>query len=398
MTAPFFFRGTVPASKSILNRLLVLQSYEPSLNIQGLSTADDVLKMRSALNDVLSGRVADCGAAGTTFRFLALRASRIPGKHRLVGTHRLLERPQNPLVQLLELLGCHAALDPDGLTVEGHGWMIPKEAIKIDRSISSQFASAVVLNSWNLPKELNLELSEDSVSEGYLQMTIQLARRLGLKIEECGRKIKIAPFSRAQNYSFQAEPDLSSAFAVAALAAVSKGQCEILNWPEESMQPDAAFVEILRNMGCDIKINKQCLAVKGPERLRAVEVNLCHAPDLFPVLAVLCATAHGTSRLFGAPHLVHKESNRIEKTGQLLQNIGVNFVAQQDGISIDGIGGFAGISKICAFNPSEDHRLVMAAAVALRAGANFEILHSEAVDKSFPEFWKVANSTVGVLN
>ena len=133
----FSFRGQIPASKSILNRLLIIQSFSPRLVLESDTDADDVVKMRNGLKQVLRGEPADCSAAGTTLRFLALRASRLAGTHHLSGSLRLFERPQTELSRLLTQLGCEAEIRLQRMTVRGQGWVKPEGDIVIDRSVSS---------------------------------------------------------------------------------------------------------------------------------------------------------------------------------------------------------------------------------------------------------------------
>ncbi len=392
---PFQFRGTVPASKSLLNRLLIIRSYELGLEIRGDSNADDVQKMKGALRSLQAGEAADCGAAGTTLRFLALKAARMPGRHVLKGTPRLFERPQGELIRVLEQLGCRVEMFPDRMVIEGDGWKIPEDGLEVARGVSSQFASAVVLNAWNLDRPLRLSFSGERVSESYFAMTLETVRRAGMNWRKENGGVVLPAGARVQVPVYDCEIDVSSAFAVAALAVASGGRAEIENWPgENSLQPDAAFPEILAAMGCDVSERDRVLTVsRTKERgLRPIRRDLREMPDLFPVLGVLCALAGGNSSLTGAPHLAHKESSRIKKTAELLRLMGAEVIERTDGMEIQGLrsgprGGFA-------FDPDHDHRLAMAAAVARAAGADVEIQHRDVVNKSFPDFWSIAEGDI----
>lgn len=391
----FRFRGVLPASKSVLNRLLILQSFEPSLKINGDSSADDVMKMKAGLAQLLRGKEVDCGAAGTTLRFLALRASRLPGRHVLTGSKRLFERPQNELLLVLEQLGCQTRLESQRLVIEGQDWRITsEEPVEIDCSISSQFASALIINSWNLPQPLAVRLKGVGLSESYLTMSLETARQSGLRFRRENDLLWIEAGCRVSTEARVAECDLSSAFAVAALAAVS-GTAEIENWPRVTRQPDAVFPQLLEQMGCEVTWGRasssemQTLRVAKPSCfLKPIDVDLGQSPDLFPVLSVLCAFADGHSKLYGAPHLAHKESRRIEKTAELLKLIGRETRIRVDGMEIEGRSEL-GVSPNQSFDPDHDHRLAMAAQVACAAGAGLDVLHPEVVNKSFPEFWTI---------
>src|SRR6185437_12816288 len=92
------------------------------------------------------------------------------------------------------------------------------------------------------------------------------------------------------------EPDLSSAFAVAAIAAVG-GRAEIQDFPKRSLQPDSIFVKVLSDMGAKLRHESGTLIVEKSKLMRGIDVDLTNCPDLFPVLAVLCALTGGPSEI-----------------------------------------------------------------------------------------------------
>ena len=395
----FQFCGTLSASKSELNRLLIVQSFAPQLQVLGGSACDDVRYMREALKVVLQGGdiSLDAGSAGTTFRFLALRLSRVSGRHLLRGSESLLKRPQAEIIAVLSQLGVKAWLVKEGgrltgMIIEGNGWIQPKNPLKIDGRESSQFASAVLLAAWGLPFDLIIERStERSIatgpSQGYFDMTIGTLKNAGMQIHMTSQSfLTVLAGSRVTASSIKAEVDVSSAFAVAALGVVG-GKATIKNFPARSMQPDQVFVSILQKMGVDIQLDGEVLIVNRTANLAGIDQDLCGAPDLFPLLAVLCSLAKSPSRLFGAKHLIHKESNRLRETAALLTCVGARFDLHDDGMTIH--GGLIPIPLKDAhpFDPAQDHRMAMAAALLNLAGANLKILTPEVVDKSFPEFW-----------
>lgn len=354
------------ASKSLLLRYLIIQSYaRETLQIIGDSSCDDVIKMKEALNDFPKNKKLDCGSAGAVLRFLTLRCSREAGEFQLTGTKRLLERPNAPLFQILGQLGVN-------------GWQEPSSPIHIDCHESSQFASALLLNAWELPFPLRFELSEARVSDGYWRMTLFCVRECGMEVLEGTNNDYLVPANqKVRVHSVVVESDASSAFALACVAAVS-GEVKIPDFPKNSLQPDAIFPEILKAMNVPIAWeNGNNLVVGKSKELRPISINLQNTPDLYPGLAVLAFFAKGKSQFDGIGHLAGKESNRIAKVAELLERMkqGAPFV----------------------FDPAEDHRLAMAAAVAKAGGIPVTILHPEVVAKSFPNFWECLQKIASLI-
>ena len=385
---PLAFVGKLAASKSILNRTLLVQSYNPHLRVIGESPSDDVRFMTEGLGQMFKGEDICAGSAATVLRFLAVRASRVPGTHRLVGHPRLFSRPHDELTKILRQVGVHCELTPEAITIESSGWKLHGDTILIPTERSSQFASAVLLNAWDLPFDLYVSLGGQKVSEGYWRMSVHLAQMFGMKIDFWDSDFRVSKGQKPRGDDYHAEIDMSSAFAVAAIAAVN-GQATFLEFPEQSIQPDAHFAVILQKMGVPVTYGKQTLKVEKAAQLNGVAVNLKSTPDLFPVLAALCALSEGESDLFGAPHLVHKESDRLQRLAQLIQELGRTVEVKDDGIKILGPKLTPEAGRQIVFDCDHDHRLAFAAAVFKAAGFKLDIRHGDVVSKSFPGFWSL---------
>ena len=132
----FQFKGSIPASKSLLNRALLVQSYFPDLQISGDSHCNDVVHMKEALRQLSLNQEIHCGEAGTVFRFMALRAAREPGHHLLKGSPRLLQRPHEGITFLLSQLSVRAEMTLSGMSILSEGWKRPLIPINIHREHS----------------------------------------------------------------------------------------------------------------------------------------------------------------------------------------------------------------------------------------------------------------------
>lgn len=391
----FKYSGVISSSKSLFNRLLIAQSYAPNLKLTGQSDCQDVTAMKRAIVAMLQKQVIDCHSAGTVFRFMALRASRTAGTHQMVASQRLFSRPQEDVLFILNQLGVKNTFTGKELIIHSEGWKKPLVPLKVHRDKSSQFASSILLNSWDLPFDLQFSMSGESISEGYLLMTLSVVQELGMQVIHKDSSFYIPAGQKIELQNYTIEPDLSSTFAIA-VAAVLCGQAEFKEFPLRSLQPDLLFLDLFRRMKIDFKQvpagASSILTVNKSELNTPLSINISSAPDLFPILSILCAFTEGESLLFGAPHLIFKESDRIGKTIELLELIGTKFEKQSDGLKIFGnkeISNRKFRSEPTVFDPDQDHRMAMAAGILKLIGYSINILNPEVVNKSFPDFWKI---------
>ena len=182
----------LPSSKSISNRLLIIQTVcKDSFTIENLSDSDDTKSLEKALNS--TDKTINIGAAGTSFRFLTSYLSTLVGKEFvLTGSNRMKERPIQKLVNALRVMGAQI----EYLEKEEYpplkilGTELKGGEIEIDGTISSQFISSILLISPVLKKGLTLNISEGIVSKPYIKMTLKLMEEFGVTHTWIGNKIE----------------------------------------------------------------------------------------------------------------------------------------------------------------------------------------------------------------
>lgn len=386
----FFFDGVVESSKSLVNRALIVQSYNPQISLNYLSHSRDVLVLEKSLHDLKKGLSEfDCEDAGTAFRFLVLRLSRERGRWRVKGNERLLSRPQTGLLTFLEERGVSVVQDRRHWDLQSQGWG-NESFFKIEAHQSSQFLSSVLLNSWQRDVCTEITQKGDLVSEGYFRMTKELLRFFGMEMQETAEATVVKARQSPQTKLYTAEADVSSCFSLASCA-VQNGSVRIQNFPTVSWQPDLLFLELFNKMGIPFSQKGQELIVEKASHIGPIDVDLCNTPDLFPVLAVVCARADGVSHLSGVDQLRGKESDRLQNTIFLLERLGRRVERVTGAIKI--YGDSAHFRAVGDFDPDQDHRMAMACQVANFYGAQLKILTPHVVNKSFPQFWQ----SIGVV-
>ncbi|NCN27716.1 hypothetical protein GW915_09090 [bacterium] len=389
----------IPSSKSILIRLLMIESFSPGpLIFYGQNSCDDVNLCRKALENFFNGKTElDCGASAALLRFLAFRISRQQGEFKLRGSRRLMARGHAELLRVLNLLGVETKLEEEALILSSKGWVIPANPLEVSADSSSQILSGLLLSSWGLEKSLILTIPERVVSRTYLFMTLELMRFFQFPLEKLNeKKVRIpARTLPIQKLPLVAEQDMSSAFSVAAFG-VLNGSVKLKDFPHRSLQGDFVFPALLSKMGVSFEREGEDLLVKGPvQKLTSIEADLEDTPDLFPVLATLALFAKGRSTFKGLSHLRLKESDRIEKVKELAEFAGASVTIEGDGYSVLAPEKMSSTSSI-AYDCENDHRLAMAASLLMSQGMKINLKGSDCVSKSYPGFWEVIGLDPGV--
>ncbi|MBI4700833.1 MAG: 3-phosphoshikimate 1-carboxyvinyltransferase [Deltaproteobacteria bacterium] len=321
----------------------------------------------------------DCGLAGTAARFLAPFALLRDGPLVIDGGARLCERPIGPLCDALGALGVRSRYlgRPGCPPVELVRDQPAQAAVRIDASVSSQFASGLLLVAPRLPRGLRLELGGAAVSRPYVRMTTRMMEAAGARLRWLGDgSVQVEPGGyRAcgTGREIAIEPDWSAAaFLLAAgwLTGLDVLVPDLLP-PERSLQGDAAFAAMLRELG----------------RPGAHELDLGGTPDLIAPLCAACLFAAGPSRIAGVAHARIKESDRIGVLARELGKLGARVGVHDDGLEIAPLG--SAVRADVTLEPDGDHRMAMAFGLLTLRLAGLRVAEPECVAKSFPDFWMV---------
>ena len=401
---PRHLSGTVtpPPSKSMAHRLLIAAALGAGRStVRGVAMSQDVeatLRCLTALGGRwrettpgtleitgIGGRRStpgtalphlDCGESGSTLRFFLPIALAVAGGGVFTGQGRLMARPQGPYLDLFREKGIFCEQTGGTLTVRGT--LEPGE-YHLPGNVSSQFFTGLLFALPLLDGPSTIVPTTAVESWDYILMTLDALTGAGVTAAEPhtpGEAFRVCP-SAYQPFDRTVEADWSqAAFWYAAIALGS--QLELTGLNAFSVQGDMAVVpHFLR------------LTQPGDR-----EIDVSGIPDLLPPLAVMAAVRSGTTRFVNAARLRMKESDRLETTAALLTALGISAQAGPDFLTVQG-GAITGGTV----DGANDHRIVMAAAIAATASSSpVTIRGAEAVKKSYPDFWEVYQSLGGVIH
>lgn len=409
---PVHAQVTIPGSKSVTNRALILASLatSPSTIRKPLISRDSELMSAglSALGISITGsddawqitpaplrgpaRV-DVGNAGTVMRFLPPLAALAQGDISFDGDPRSYERPLGPVIKALEELGIE--IDHGGryslpMVIKARG-KVKGGALTIDASASSQFLSALLLVAPSMEEGITVTHRGGSLpSMPHIEMTVAMLR-------DFGADVTVDP--AAQTWSVKAgalhgkdlviEPDLSNASPFLSIAMVCGGSITISDWPRATTQPGDQLRDILTQMGATVELNDDGLTLTGGNSIHGIDIDLHDVGELTPSIAALAALADSPSHLRGIGHLRLHETDRLAALTREINSLGGNVVEEETALHITPAPLHAGV-----FHTYEDHRLATAGAVIGLVTPGIEVENVATTRKTLPDFPGLWNSLV----
>jgi 3-phosphoshikimate 1-carboxyvinyltransferase len=227
---------------------------------------------------------------------------------------------------------------------------------------------------------------ENLVSRSYVELTCAMMAEFGVEVRvlNANEFVVVQP-QRYQARRYAVEPDLSTASYFLAAAAVT---ASVLTLPaiqrKKTKQGDVLFLAILEQMGCMVQETATGLTLQGPTSLQGLEVNLNACPDLFMTLAALAPFAQTPTLIHGIGHARYKESNRITAMQNGLETLGVRVEVGADFFKIYPSMPHGGI-----IHSENDHRIAMAFSIMALRIPQIEIMNTDCVAKSCPEFFEL---------
>ena len=379
----------IGGSKSETNRLLLLQSLYPNLQIENASPSKDSEAMYRGLHSGES--TIDIGDAGTAMRFLTAYYAACQNRDViLTGSARMQERPIGILVEALRQLGAAIYYSKgEGFPpLHIQGKQLEGGTLSIKANVSSQYISALLLVAPSFTNGLSLHLDGEITSFPYLRMTLSLLNELGIvgTFEDNTFTIEHTPAVAPQ--MIVVEPDWSSASYFYSMVALSPVGTSIYmnHYKERSLQGDRIVADIYQSFGVrTIFWGDKIQLIKERDLLSPIfSYNLMDCPDIAQTIAVTCFGLGIECFLSGLHTLNIKETNRLEALKNELTKLNAEVHISKEEIWV---GSARKITRNISIDTYNDHRMAMAfAPLALKVP--IIINDVEVVEKSFPDFWE----------
>ena len=396
----------VPGSKSVTNRaLLVAALADGPSTIRNPLFSDDTFWLMDALVRLGIDLTADrdggevrvkgqggvipssgvdlfVGNGGTVARFLPPALALGRGPYTVDGVPRMRERPVSDLVDGMRQLG--AAVEYTGesekfpLKVPGGG--IRGGTAHISGTKSSQFASGLLMAAPYADAPVTLRVAGRK-QWPYIGITVAVMRAFGVNVGEARDLFSVQP-AVYKPLDYEVEPDASAASYFMAAAAVTGGRVKIPGLGSASPQGDLRFAEVLQDMGCEVELTPNSIEVRGPDRLRGVDVDMNAFSDTMMTLAAIAPFADRPTTITNVAHTRLQETDRLSAIATELGRLGLTTHQTPSSIRI-----IPQTPRPAVVQTYGDHRVAMAFALVGLLAPGIKIRDPGCVTKTFPDYF-----------
>ena len=345
----------LPISKSIANRLLILQAiHGDGLLTVSATLPEDVQILHRALTTLHHSTqrytTLNLSNCGTAMRFLTAYCAQLEGKTVILdGVERMRHRPIGQLVEALREIGADIEyLGEEGfppLRIMGKA-LNKSKLITLNTPKSTQFISALLLIGANV---------QTNSTSPYITLTREI-------IESYLQRVKRANYSEqnerttAQRSTVSIANELEKDWSAAAFwyeyVALHGGEITLPGLSRDSLQGDKVVADIFAHLGVHTNYTTEgimiCSSPLHPTPY-TLHQNFASCPDLYPSVALTCERLGITLNATGTESLPLKESDRLRAVRE--------------------------------HRTDHDHRMAMALLIA-----GYEVDDTACISKSYPQF------------
>lgn len=409
----------VPGSKSITNRALLMAALAKGKSVlNGVLFSNDsryfltslislgyIIEVNEVENYVaINGHGADIpkknatidvGSAGTAARFLTAMLALSDGEYVINASEQMKKRPMLPLFEALTAMGAeftfiekngHLPVKVKGAAFNG---AVPASEVDIDISESTQFLSALLMVAPMLENGLKINITSKKTEGSYIKITTKMMHQFGCDTLHEGSVYEIPAGQTYMAETYLIEPDVSAACYFYAAAALTGGHVLVKNVHSTSMQGDMKFLDVLKQMGCVVREEREGIYVTGPEngQYSGVDVDMNDFSDQTMTLAAIAPFAKTPTYIKNIGHIRLQESDRIHAIVTELTRVGINVEEERDAIRIH-----PGTPHGAVIQTYDDHRMAMAFALIGLKCEGIVIDNCECCGKTFENYFSVLGS------
>lgn len=411
---------TVPGSKSITNRALLLATLSSGLStLRGVLFSDDSRHFLKCVQELGFETTVDeanavitvegkgglvplkeasqyVGSAGTAARFLTAYLGVSEGTYHMDASEQMRKRPMAPLLSSLKELGCEIKFEgKEGyfpFTLKSHGF--GKNSIAIDIEHSSQFLSALLIASCLCKEDFNIKVV-GTHGMAYIEMTLKMMEQFGVKATKTSEDtFTIACNQHYNALDYQVEPDVSAACYFYAMCPLLGIPVMVSHVHFESLQGDVQFIRIMEQLGCRATDTPDGIVLTPPENnsYQGVEVDMSACSDQAITLAAIAPFATTPTKITGIGHIRHQESDRISAIATELTKLGIKCIEETDSITI-----YPGQPKEGIVETYDDHRMAMGFSLIGLRQPGITINDPACCRKTFENYFEVLEDAITKL-
>ena len=407
----------VPGSKSITNRALLLAALAKGKStLSGVLFSDD---SRHFLQSLISlgfqveideankqvtvygeggsipkkDTTINVGSAGTAARFLTAFLGISQCHCRIDASEQMKKRPMRELFTALTSLGSSFSFKEkeDFLPVEfANDAPLSATEVTVDIDKSSQFLSALLISACLFPGDFTVHVT-GTHGMAYIDMTVAMMQQFGVRVEKPDAKTFFIPGGQtytARDYFI--EPDMSAACYFYAMAPLLGISMTVPHIPEQSLQGDVQFLDVLKQMGCTVTYDtaKGSFVATGPgnRNFSGVSVDLGSFSDQTMTLAAIAPFANDKTTITGISHIKYQECDRFHAIINELTRVGITCREINDGNGIEIEPGTPHAAEIETY---DDHRMAMAFSLLGLRVDGIIIKNAECCKKTFETYFEV---------
>ncbi|PCI63395.1 MAG: 3-phosphoshikimate 1-carboxyvinyltransferase [Gammaproteobacteria bacterium] len=319
--------------------------------------------------------------SGTFSRFVTVIAALEKVPVEINCSEKMATRPMKELFDSLRELGVKIDSQNERLPAIVNGPFKANQC-KLDASRSSQYLSALLIVAPLLDNGLTIDLVGKQVSNAYVDMTINLMNKMGVKVVRDGNQLTVSSGQEYKGIEYTVPCDPVSSSYFMGFAAISGQKIKIEAFDHKSLQGEAQFYKVLEKMGVRFEKDDSSLTIISDGELKGIEIDMGEMPDVVQTLAVVASHAKGKTLIKNIAHLAFKESDRIKDTATELQKAGIKVEAGDDYLLIEG-----GKPIATEIETYDDHRMAMSMALLGTKTDGIVIKDANVVNKSFPSYW-----------